>query len=109
MGDTELSSNIDNEKRLEWTINNEIKQKLNNIHLSNNYNEVEEEIEINKNLKKYKIQIDNEFIVKYNYNLIENIDTKKNNNKIFFDMKDNKLNLISSKSNPILGSTKEHR
>ena len=130
---TELSGNIDNEKRLEWTIDNETKQKLKNIHSTNNYNEVEEEIEIDNEKddtvikKKYNIQIDNNFNVKYNYDLIENIDIKnynnklilkdgyyyyvyiyKHKNKIFFDVKDDKLNLISAKSNPILGSTEEH-
>ena len=32
--DVELSGNIDNEKRLEWTIDNETKQKLKTIHSS---------------------------------------------------------------------------
>ena len=130
---TELSGNIDNEKRLEWTIDNETKQKLKKIHSTNNYNKGEEEIEIdnekddNVTNKKYEISIDDNFIVEYNYDLIENINIKnynnrlilkdgyyyyvniyKYNNKIFFDIKDNKLNLISSKSNPILGSKQEH-
>ena len=130
---TEVLDNIDNEKKIEWTIDNKIKDELKKIHLNNKYIEKEEEIEITNKItniiekKKYKIQIDNEFIVNYNYNLIENKDIKnynnklilkdgyyyyiyiyKYNNKIFFDTKDHKLNLISSKSNPILGAKKEY-
>ena len=85
---TEPSGNIDNEKRLEWTIDNETKQKLKNIHSTNNYNKGEEEIEIdnekddNVTNKKYEISIDNNFIVEYNYDLIENINIKNYNNRL---------------------------
>ena len=128
--DDVLSGTIDNEKKLNWNINVNIKNNLKlNIHVIN-----EKEYVVIKNTKtvnnqeyKYNTYIDNKFVVKYNYNLEKNFNIKNNNNKlilkdgnyyyvyiykyknnIFFDHKENKLNLISSKSNPVLGATKKY-